>query len=144
MGQIPTLETCDIDFYPVEYNVIICPEEVESKTKGGIILTDAKRETDGLAKSWGLLVSKSPLAFNYDAWPDGYVPPQPGDHVFYARYAGTIIEHNGKEYRVMKDKDVALVRRKPASIANKLNDALGIYDQLKESLTRPSQKESAQ
>ncbi len=111
MGIIPTLENCEIDFYPVEYNVIICPESVEEKTRGGLILPESVKETEELAKSWGLLVAKSPLAFNYDEWPENADKPKPGDHVFYARYAGTMIEHGGKQYRIMKDKDVALVRR---------------------------------
>lgn len=115
MGAIPELKDCEIDFYPVEYNVVICPEEVETKTKGGIILTDAVKETEELAKSWGLLVARSPLAFNYDAWPEDARQPSPGDHVFYARYAGTLIEHKGRQYRVMKDKDIALVRRQESA-----------------------------
>lgn len=115
MGQIPTLENTKIDFYPVEYNVIVCPEVVEEKTKGGLILPDSVKETEGLAQSWGLLVAKSPLAFNYDAWPEGAEQPKPGDHVFYARYAGTMIEHGGKQYRIMKDKDIALVRKQESA-----------------------------
>lgn len=113
MGEVPELEDCgNIDFHPMEYNVIVCSQEVEQKTKGGIILTQNTQENEQLAASWGRLVAKSPLAFNYDNWPEGAIQPQVGDEVFYARYAGTILEHEGRKYRVMKDKDIALVRKR--------------------------------
>lgn len=113
MGTIPKLEDCNPGFAPVEYNVIIAPETAESVSKGGIILTDAIKETEGMAKVWGLLVSASPFAFNYqDTWPENFAPPQPGEQVLYAKYGGTLVTGaDGVEYRVLKDKDIALVRR---------------------------------
>lgn len=114
MGMIPALTDCDPGFDPVEYNVLIAPETVAEKTAGGLFLPDAVKETDELAAVRGLLVAVSPLAFNFDVWPeDGPPRPKPGDHVIYARYGGIVLKgDDGRDYRLMKDKDVgAVVRR---------------------------------
>jgi chaperonin GroES len=112
MGTIPKLEDCKPGFYPVEYNVIIAPEEMESVTKGGIILADRTKESEELAQVRGLLVDASPLAFNFDDWPAGTSDRRPkrGDHVIYGKYAGILIKgDDGREYRLCKDKDIAAV-----------------------------------
>ncbi|MGE5500696.1 MAG: co-chaperone GroES [Ignavibacteriales bacterium] len=107
---IPSLSECNPGFDPVEYNVVIAPEVVEEKTAGGIFLPDAKKEMDELAAVKGRLVSCSPLAFSYDKWPEGSRLPQPGDVVIYAKYGGTLIKgEDGREYRLLKDKDIAAV-----------------------------------
>jgi chaperonin GroES len=116
LGTIPTLDECKPGFYPVEYNVVIAPEVTETVTKSGLIIPDATKEKEDAAKTWGLLVSASPLAFNFDAWPDGQHPPKSGDIVLYAKYGGTLVTgDDGREYRVLKDKDIALVRHNPNS-----------------------------
>ena len=126
MGKIPELNECNPGLDPVEYNVLIAPEEFEAVTKGGIILADATKEREELAQVRGLLVAVSPLGFNFDTWPeDGPPRPKAGDHVIYAKYAGTLIKgDDGREYRLCKDKDVAaVIRRAPAPrpVANAQN-----------------------
>lgn len=110
---IPSLSECNPGFDPVEYNVVIAPEVIEEKTAGGIFLPDAKKEMDELAQVKGRLVSCSPLAFTYEAnWPEGSRKPQAGDVVIYAKYGGTLIKgDDGREYRLLKDKDIAAVCR---------------------------------
>ena len=112
--KLPELSECAPGFDPVEYNVVIAPEQVETVTKGGILLPDQTKEMDEIAQVRGLLVAASPLAFNFDQWPeDAPRKPRPGDHVVYAKYAGTLLKgDDGREYRVCKDKDiVAVIRR---------------------------------
>jgi co-chaperonin GroES (HSP10) len=109
MGTIPKLEDCNPGFRPVEYKVIIAPEEVETVTKGGIILADRTAETEALAQVRGLLVDVSPLAFNFDQWPEdmAHLRPKAGDHVIYGKYLGTLVKgDDGREYRVLHDKDI--------------------------------------
>lgn len=114
MGTIPQLSDCKPGFDPVEYNVLIAPEEVEEKTASGLYLPQQSKEREDLAQIRGLLVAASPLAFNFDEWPTNAPPrPQPGDLVIYGKYAGILIKgDDGREYRLCKDKDVcAVVRR---------------------------------
>lgn len=113
-NKIPELTDCNPGFDPVEYKVIVAPEEVLKVTAGGIMLPETTQETDELAIVRGLLVATSPLAFNFDTWPeDGPPRPKAGDHVIYARYAGTVMKgDDGRDYRLMHDKDICAVVRK--------------------------------
>ena len=112
MGKIPSLNDCKPGLIPTEYNVLIAPEETETVTKGGIILTDDAKEKKDLAQVRGLLVAASPLAFNFDTFPEGYQPPQSGDVVVYAKYGGVLVTgDDGREYRILKDKDVCAIVR---------------------------------
>ena len=110
MGHIPSLEDCKPGISPVEYNVVVIPEEVEEKTSGGIILVANTKEQEQTASMRGRLVDASPLAFNYDEWPQFARKPQVGDAVMFAKYAGVLIKGaDEKEYRVLKDKDIMAV-----------------------------------
>lgn len=116
MGKFPSLSECDPGFDPVEYNVVILPQPVETKV-GSIILIDQTKEADKYAQIKGLLVRASPMAFNFDTWPDGaaYAPPKSGDLVYFAKYATRvpITGPDGREYWMMKDKEVAAIIRAP-------------------------------
>lgn len=114
MGIVPSLAECDAGLQPVEFNVLIAPEVIEEKTKGGIILTDAVKETDRNAATRGRLIAVSPCAFDYAEWPEGTRKPQPGDEVWYGKYAGTLIQgRDGKDYRILKDRDIGAIVQQP-------------------------------
>lgn len=101
--------TNDSGLRPIEYNVVVKPDPVEEKTAGGIIIPINKTERDKLAIDEGTLVAVSPHAFSYADWPEGEEPPKPGARVMFARYAGSLHERNGVEYRILKDKDLVAV-----------------------------------
>ncbi len=101
--------TDDSGLLPSEYNVVVKPDAVEEVTKGGIILPPAKTDRDKLAADEGTLVAVSPHAFSYADWPEGQKPPQVGDRVVFARYAGSLIKRGDTDYRVIKDKDIIAV-----------------------------------
>ena len=110
MGKIPELNECNAGLQPVEFNVLIAPEEIEERTKGGIILPGQTKETDQLAATKGRIVAASVLAFTYEQWPEGSRKPAVGDVVWFAKYGGTLVTgEDGKEYRLLKDKDVAAI-----------------------------------
>ena len=110
MGKIPELNECNAGLQPVEFNVLIAPEEIEERTKGGIILPGQTKETDQLAATKGRIVAASVLAFTYEQWPEGSRKPAVGDVAWFAKYGGTLVTgEDGKEYRLLKDKDVAAI-----------------------------------
>lgn len=114
-GKIPLLSECDPGLRPMEFNVLILPEEVEAKTKGGIILPDEVKDADKAAANRGLLVAVSPVAFDFAEFKD--VKPEVGDHVWYGRYAGTEVRgRDGRTYRLCKDRDIGAVIE-PAQVA---------------------------
>lgn len=110
---VPPLSDCNPGIIPSEYNCIVAvakaPETIGRQ--GLIIAPDSTRETEELAYQIGRLVAASPIAFNYDKWPQGSSPPQVGQVVWYARYAGsTPFEGlDGRQYRIIKDKDIGAI-----------------------------------
>lgn len=96
---------------PVEFNCVFLPEKVEEKTASGIFLPEQHTEREQHASVQGVMVAASPLAFTYETWPEGVRPPQPGDKVLIAKYAGTMVTGtDGQDYRIIKDKDILAVR----------------------------------
>lgn len=97
-------------YHPTEYNVLIEPEEVAAKV-GSIYIPDNTKDQEKFAQIRGRIVSASPLAFSYasDAeWEAAHAAkPAAGNLVLYAKYAGVNIKgKDGKEYRLVKDKDI--------------------------------------
>lgn len=93
---------------PLEYKVLILPDLVEEKSKGGIILVD--REKEQFAKTECVLVDAGALAFkkdNGEPWADA---PKIGDRVAIAKYAGYVIEgKDNKQYRLVADREILYV-----------------------------------
>ena len=89
---------------PVEYKVLIKPEKVEDKTKGGLYLPDTTKERQQAAQTFGIFIAAGGNAFEEINPP----LPQPGDRVCYAKYAGSTVKGvDGEEYQIINDKDVA-------------------------------------
>ena len=112
----------DSGLRPMEFNVVILMDPVEQRTASGLYLPATKTERDELATDQGTLVAVSPHAFSYvERWPEGAGPPQPGDRVMFAQYAGRLWKPDGDKgatYRILKDKDiVAVVEQQPALAA---------------------------
>lgn len=102
--------TNDSGIHPMEYNVLVLPQEVENKTKGGLYLADETVEKDSFSRMEGDLVAVSPLAFNFDDWPEGARVPQVGDRVLFSKYNATeILGRDGMKYWIMKDRSIAAV-----------------------------------
>ena len=107
LDQVPELAVCHPGLQPSEYNVIIAPAVMPEKSTGGILFADDTKDRQSGAMQVGRLVAASPIAFNYDQWPVGSNPPQPGQIVWFARYAGgEFVGADGRTYRIVKDKDI--------------------------------------
>jgi co-chaperonin GroES (HSP10) len=95
-------------YHPLEFNVVVELDPVESKTKGGIILLDTQKERDQLACEEGTLVAISPLAFTYASPAEWGDTPKPavGQRVMIKRYDGLLREKDGRNFRIVQDKSV--------------------------------------
>jgi len=101
---------------PTEYNVLVEPEKVEESSRGGVLLAASTLDRKQAFAIRGKLMAVSPLAFSYEVWPEGTRRPQIGDTVIMTKAAGVIVEGlDGKEYRLLKDKDIAAVLNKESS-----------------------------
>src|SRR3990167_9770724 len=93
---------------PTEFKVLVRPDKIEEKTKGGILLPQDVKERDQAASTAGEIIAISPLAFTYADWPVTSKSPKIGDRVLFGRYSGmTVKGEDGEEYRLINDKDVA-------------------------------------
>jgi co-chaperonin GroES (HSP10) len=91
---------------PVEFKILVLIDEMETVSKGGIILTEATKERADMAQVKGTLIAVGGNAFTDFL---GTVP-KPGDRVMIAKYAGLVAEGaDGRKYRIASDKDVAAV-----------------------------------
>lgn len=100
----------------VEYNVAILPDAVEQVSPGGIIIVTSERNEWEVQE--GTLDALSPHAFSYAEWPADARIPEVGDRVLFAKYAGSLIERNGRKVRICKDKDIiAVVQRASVPLA---------------------------
>lgn len=129
LDLVPKLSECRPGIRPVEYNVIVAPvpsTEVEGKI-GSIYIPDEAKETLDLAMQVGRIIDQSPLAYDYAKWPDPDQKPQIGQIVWFARYGGKEFEGaDGKQYRILKDKDIGAVIEEPrtSSLSDTARDAL--------------------
>lgn len=91
---------------PVEYKILIEPEEVEQKSAGGIVLAIATTEKEKMAQVRGKLIAAGGNAF--EDWAEPI--PKVGDTVYYAKYAGIVVkDKSGKELRLANDKDITAI-----------------------------------
>lgn len=95
----------------VEYRILILPDAVEEKTKGGIILPSKSKEEQQQAKTIATIISFGSKAFDDGTWKD---KPRVGDRIIIPTYCGYRITSNqtkdGKEYRSILDRDIVAMQ----------------------------------
>jgi len=87
--------------------VVVEPREVQEQTKGGLFIPDSTQEREGFARTEGILVEASPMAFCWADWPEGAEKPQIGQRVMFAKYNATEMTGiDGRKYWLMKDESI--------------------------------------
>ena len=95
---------------PLEFNVLVLPQEVERKTKGGLILADQTVEKEEFGRKEGIIVAASPMAFSFPDWPADEPKPQIGQRVMFSKYqAETVQGRDGGTYWLLKDKAILAI-----------------------------------
>ena len=98
----------DSGFSPVGYNVLVKPKTVEEKTAGGLYIPEKVKEKDEFARTDGVLVAVSPMAFVNPDWLADAPKPKVGDRVFFSRYQASEVKgRDGAPYWLMKDESIA-------------------------------------
>jgi co-chaperonin GroES (HSP10) len=101
------------DVIPMEFKVIIEPDEVEATTEGGLHLPDVTRDRISYAVETGKIISMAGNAFGDESL--FAEKPKIGDRVFFSKYSGSLFEirkdREVKKYRLMNDKDVCAILR---------------------------------
>ena len=81
---------------PLADRVLIEPAAAETKTSSGIIIPDTAKEKPqkGTVVAVGPGTKENPITVKV------------GDQVLYGKYAGTELQHEGKDYLIMKENDL--------------------------------------
>lgn len=86
---------------PLDDRVVVQPLEAKETTAGGIILPDSAREKP----QQGKIIGVGPGRLN-DAGERTALVVKVGDVVLYGKYAGTDVEVDGTEYKILRETDL--------------------------------------
>ncbi|GIW79167.1 MAG: 10 kDa chaperonin 1 [Gemmatales bacterium] len=86
---------------PLDDRIVVEPLEAEEKTPGGILLPDTAKQKPQRGKV--LAVGPGKLLDNGQR---ATIAVAVGDEVLFGRYAGTDVEVDGKEIKIMRESEV--------------------------------------
>ena len=84
---------------PLADRVLIEPAAAETKTSSGIIIPDTAKEKP----------QKGTVVAIGSGTKDNPITVAVGDSVLYGKYAGTELQHEGKDYLIMKESDILAI-----------------------------------
>ncbi|HPK08795.1 MAG TPA: co-chaperone GroES [Saprospiraceae bacterium] len=84
---------------PINDRVVVQPASADEKTAGGIIIPDTAKEKP----QKGTVVAVGP------GKEGNKMTVKKGDTVLYGKYAGQEINHEGKDYLIMREDDILVI-----------------------------------
>ena len=84
---------------PLADRVLVEPAAAETKTSSGIIIPDSAKEKP----QKGTVVAVGP------GTKDNPITVAVGNSVLYGKYSGTELQHEGKDYLIMKESDILAI-----------------------------------
>jgi len=101
---------------PTGWRIALLPYRGATTTKGGIVLAKETQERNQLATNVGCVLKMGPLAYaDASKFPDGPWCKE-GDWVIFGRYAGSRIQIDGGEIRLLNDDEILGAISDPESI----------------------------
>ena len=88
-----------LNIKPLADRVLVEPAAAETKTSSGIIIPDTAKEKP----QKGHIVAVGP------GTKDNPITVKVGDVVLYGKYSGTELNHEGKDYLIMKENDILAI-----------------------------------
>tara|TARA_B100001027_G_scaffold205527_1_gene168451 strand:+ start:65 stop:343 length:279 start_codon:yes stop_codon:yes gene_type:complete len=88
-----------LNIKPLADRVLVEPAAAETKTSSGIIIPDTAKEKP----QKGNIVAVGP------GTKENPVTLKVGDVVLYGKYSGTELNHEGKDYLIMKENDILAI-----------------------------------
>ena len=104
---------------PTGWRMLVLPFKMNEKTKGGVLLGQETLERQQVGSQCGNVLAMGPDCYNdKDRFREG---PwcKVGDWVVFARYAGSRIEIEGWEVRLLNDDEVLATVQDPTDILHK-------------------------
>ena len=100
---------------PTGWRLLVLPFKMKEKTKGGIIMSDVTIERQQVASQCGLVVALGDQCYDKERYPEGPWCKK-GDWVVFARYAGSRIQIDGGEVRLLNDDEILATIKNPEDI----------------------------
>jgi len=100
---------------PTGWRLLVLPFKQKEKTKGGIILADDTIEKSQIASNCGLVLAMGPHCYDKERYPEGPWCKK-GDWIIFARYAGSRIQIDGGEVRLLNDDEILATVNNPEDI----------------------------
>jgi len=91
----------DLKLRPLDDRVVVEPLEAEEMTAGGIVLPDTAKERP----QRGNVVAVGPGKV-LDSGERGQLSVSIGDEVIFGKYAGTDIEVDGRDVKILRETDI--------------------------------------
>ena len=88
-----------LNIQPLADRILIESAAVETKTSSGIIIPDTAKEKP----QRGIVVAVGP------GTKENPVTVKVGDNVLYGKYSGTELQHEGKDYLIMREADILAI-----------------------------------
>ena len=104
---------------PTGWRMLVLPFKMKDKTKGGLVITEDTLERQQVASQCGLVLAMGPQCYSdKERYPEG---PwcKVKDWVMFARYAGSRIQIQGGEVRLLNDDEVLAKIENPEDILHK-------------------------
>ena len=104
---------------PTGWRLIVLPFKMDEKTKGGIIMNESILEKQQVASQCGNVLAMGPQCYkDKERYPDGPWCAV-GDWVIFARYAGSRIQIEGGEIRLLNEDEILATVKNPEDILHK-------------------------
>ena len=104
---------------PTGWRMLILPFKMPEKTRGGLYLGQETLERQQIGSTCGLVLAQGPDCYkDSERYPDGPWCKK-GDWVIFARYAGSRIQIDGGEVRLLNDDEVLATIENPEDILHK-------------------------
>ena len=98
------------------WRILVLPHRGQGKTKGGVLLSDKTVEETQIATNVGLVLAVGPDAYNdKERFPNGPWCKEK-DWVIFARYAGSRLNIEGGELRILNDDEILGTTDDPENI----------------------------
>ena len=100
---------------PTGWRLVVLPFKMPEKTKGGLYLGQDTLERQQVGSTCGLVLAMGPHCYDKIKFPEGPWCKK-GDWIIFARYAGSRIQIDGGEVRLLNDDEVLATIENPEDI----------------------------
>ena len=90
---------------PTGWRLVVLPFKMKEKTKGGIFLGQDTLERQQVGSNCGLVLAMGPHCYDKGKFPEGPWCKK-GEWIIFAKYAGSRIQIDGGEVRLLNDDEV--------------------------------------